>query len=206
MYDYTTIDGERVESNIAAQFALWAADFHRETGKTLHVSSGVRTVKEQQDGYDNYRAGHTKVKWAKPSESSHCEIGPAGPRATDIRDSGSDAGVTVKGSARWNAAVRLGKKYGFTWGGWGVPDSEGWHFENHIVKIGGSAKPTTATEREEDDMLVNLVGKAGSHSAGLYYIANGAATRLGNVEKGFPTVSSDAAARLAGRVSGIKGA
>lgn len=136
-YKYDTINGQRVEKNIAARFRRWAADFKAETGHNLLVSSGVRLEAEQQGGYDAYaRRGFTGVKWAKPRESSHCEVGPAGPRALDIRDTGTDAGVTVYGSRRWHIAVRLGKKYGFTWGGWGVPKSEGWHFENHAVKIG----------------------------------------------------------------------
>ena len=137
MYKYETINGQRVEKNIAARFRLWAADFARETGLRLLISSGVRLESEQQVGYDAYvKRGYTGVKWARPRESSHCEVGPSGPRALDIRDTGADAGVTVYGSHRWQIAVRLGKKYGFTWGGWGVPKSEGWHFENHAVKVG----------------------------------------------------------------------
>ena len=136
-YQYEIIDGQRVERNVAAQYRLWAAAFKKETGLDLFVSSGVRTAAEQEAGYERYLRGESGgVKWAKPTESSHCEIGPSGPRALDIRDSGKDAGVTVKGTARWNTAVRLGAAYGFTWGGWGVPDSEGWHFENHRVKVG----------------------------------------------------------------------
>lgn len=136
MYEYTTIDGQRVEKNVAAAFIKWAAAFKNETGVDLHVRSGTRTQAEQQKGRDDYLAGRTSVVWADPSESSHCEIGPSGPRALDLYDSGSDAGVTVKGSPRWNVAVRLGQDYGFTWGGWGVPASEGWHFENHKVQVG----------------------------------------------------------------------
>lgn len=147
-YQYVRIDGERVEVNVAAAYRLWAADFKRETGLDMFISSGVRTEAEQQDGYNRYLRGLTGgVKWAKPSESSHCEIGPAGPRALDIRDSGADAGVTVKGSARWKIAVQLGRKHGFTWGGWGVPDNEGWHFENHVVPVG---KPLPAKKKETE--------------------------------------------------------
>ncbi|MAB20232.1 hypothetical protein [Microbacterium sp. UBA3394] len=135
-YQYDYIDGQRVEKNVASAFRKWAADFKKETGQTLHVRSGTRTVAEQQKGRDDYLSGRTKVKWADPKESSHCEIGPAGPRALDLYDSGRDAGVTTKGTHRHNVAVRLGAKYGFTWGGWGVPASEGWHFENHKVKVG----------------------------------------------------------------------
>lgn len=135
-FQYETIDGQRVEKNVAAAFKLMRADFKKETGLDLLITSGTRTEAEQASGYADYRAGRTKVKWAKPSESSHCEIGPSGPRALDLRDSGRDAGVTVYGSKRWNILKRIGKKYGFTWGGWGVPKSEGWHWENHLVKVG----------------------------------------------------------------------
>lgn len=143
-YQYTRIDGQRVEKNVAAAFKKWATDFQKETGCSLHVTSGTRTVAEQQKLRDAYVSGRSKVVAAIPSESSHCEIGPSGPRALDIHDSGKDAGVTVKGTHRWNIAVTLGKKYGFTWGGWGVPASEGWHFENHVVKVGVYPKPAPA--------------------------------------------------------------
>ncbi|GAA3760435.1 hypothetical protein GCM10022240_11370 [Microbacterium kribbense] len=136
-YRYEFIDRQRVERNVAARFVKWRADFTAETGLSLSISSGVRTAREQRSGYLRYLAGQSGgVKWAKPSESSHCEVGPSGPRALDIRDSGADAGVTVKGSTRWQIAVRLGGKHGFTWGGWGVPDYEGWHFENHAITVG----------------------------------------------------------------------
>lgn len=136
-YQYDLIDGQRVEKNIAKQYRRWAADFKVRTGFDLHISCGVRTVAEQEAGYERYLHNESGgVKWAKPNESSHCEIGPSGPRALDIRDSGPDAGVTVHGTRRWDIAVETGKRYGFTWGGWGVPASEGWHFENHVVKIG----------------------------------------------------------------------
>ena len=136
-YQYDIIDGQRVEKNVAVQLRKVISEFEKETGLKLLVSSGVRTVAEQQAGYDAYLArGCTGVKWAKPSESSHCEIGPAGPRAVDLRDSGRDSGVTVKGSARWFILKRIAEKYGFTWGGWGVPQSEGWHWENHVVRVG----------------------------------------------------------------------
>jgi hypothetical protein len=136
-YQYTTINGQRVEKNVADAFKKWAADFKKATGEDLFVTSGTRTKAEQQAGYEKYLKGQTGgVKWAKPTESSHCEVGPSGPRALDLRDSGKDNGVTVKGTKRWNAAVSTGKAHGFTWGGWGVPDNEGWHFENHVVKVG----------------------------------------------------------------------
>lgn len=164
-YQYDWIDGERVEKNVAAAYRGWAEEFKAETGCDMYVSSGTRTEAEQARGRADYLAGRTTVKWAKPEESSHCEIGPAGPRALDIRDSGSDAGVTVKGTYRWNVAVRLGRKYGFTWGGWGVPDYEGWHFENHAVTVGrypkpaggGSKIPVPATTIEEHDMDIPYV-------------------------------------------------
>ncbi len=135
-YQYDTIDGQRVEKNVAKAFRKWAAAFKKETGETMHVRSGTRTKAEQQKGRNDYLAGRTSVKWADPYESSHCEVGPSGPRALDLYDSGDDYGLTRKGTHRHNVAVRLGAKYGFTWGGWGVPESEGWHFENHKVKVG----------------------------------------------------------------------
>lgn len=135
-YQYDIIDGQRVEKNIAVQYRKMAAEFLKDTGCHLYVTSGVRTEAEQAKGRADYVAGRTKTKWAIPTESSHCEVGPAGPRALDLRDSGKDPGVTVKGTRRWNILKRIAAKYGFTWGGWGVPDNEGWHWENHKVKVG----------------------------------------------------------------------
>lgn len=148
---YEMINGERVETHVAAAFRGWARDFKAATGYDMLISSGTRTKEEQQRGYEDYLAGRTTVKWAKPSESSHCEIGPSGPRALDIRDTGADSGVTVKGSYRWNVAVRLGKKWGFTWGGWGVPDYEGWHFENHVVPVGGAGNGSAGSGMLAED-------------------------------------------------------
>jgi hypothetical protein len=42
----------------------------------------------------------------------------------------------VKGTRRHDVARQTGAKHGFEWGGWGVPESEGWHFENRKVKPG----------------------------------------------------------------------
>lgn len=56
-----------------------------------------------------------------------------------------------------------------------------------------AAKPTTASKTttlpEEEDMLINLRGKTGSHQAGLYLFKNGKATRLGAQQSAFQTLS-----------------
>lgn len=143
-YQYDIINGQRVEKNVAAALRPAMAEFKAATGYDVIVTSGTRTEEEQQKGRNDYLAGRTKVKWADPKESSHCEIGPSGPRALDLRDSGPDAGITVKGSKRWVIWRDIAAKYGFTWGGWGVPDYEGWHFENHKVQVGVYDQPAPA--------------------------------------------------------------
>lgn len=135
-FEYDIIDGQRVEKNVAAAYRKAAAAFKERTGLDVKVTSGVRTEEEQREGYEDMLAGRTSVKWAKPSESSHCEIGPSGPRALDLRDTGQDYGLTRKGTERWHIWQEVAAPYGFTWGGWGVPDSEGWHHENHAVTVG----------------------------------------------------------------------
>jgi len=142
-YLYDIIDGQRVEKNVAKDFRGMAAEFYKLTGCTLHVRSGTRTFEEQAAGRRDYLAGRTSVVWADPYESSHCEVGPAGPRALDLYDSGKDAGVTVYGSARWTVLKGIAAKHGFQWGGWGVPKSEGWHWENHRARVGEYGIPAS---------------------------------------------------------------
>lgn len=142
-YTYTTINGQRVEVNVAKAFQALAADFKRETGYDLLVTSGTRTRAEQAalyDGWINRRPGFNLA--APPGQSNHEESGPVGPRALDLRDSGSDAGVTTVGTHRSNVLVRLAPKHGFTPAGHSFRPVEGWHYE-YTGAIGGNGGGTS---------------------------------------------------------------
>lgn len=138
-YNYTTRNGQRVEISVAAAFDAMAAEFKRTWGLDLIVSSGTRTRAEQQylwDGWINRRPGFNLA--AKPGFSNHEESGPIGPIALDLRDSGSDAGVTVIGSARSNWLAANCGRWGFTNAGHYFNPREGWHYEKRGSFNGGT--------------------------------------------------------------------
>ena len=157
-FTYELIDGQRVETNVASAFRRMAADFKRDTGCTLHVRSGTRTDQEQINiflsryvtaGNVNGRKVYDTRVWngtryyrvsaagtvAVPKTSNHEENGPNGPRSIDIYDSGSDAGVTSRGSARDKWMERNAGNYGFENEGYNF--SEPWH-KTYRGTIGGS--------------------------------------------------------------------
>ncbi|UDL14795.1 endolysin [Microbacterium phage Gretchen] len=143
-YSYTTINGQRVEVNVAAAFRNMAAAFKAATGCDLLVTSGTRTRAEQQYLYDGWIARKPGFNLAaKPGQSNHEESGPRGPRALDLRDSGNDAGVTRIGSARSNWLVANAPRFGFTNAGHYFNPREGWHYE-FTGAIGGGAPTTPA--------------------------------------------------------------
>ncbi|QDF14194.1 lysin A [Microbacterium phage IAmGroot] len=149
-YNYTQIDGQRVEVNVAAAFKRLAAAFKAETGCTLHVRSGTRTRAEQQRLYDGWIKRLPGFNLAaKPGTSNHEESGPRGPRALDFYDSGKDAGVTSIGSHRSNVLVRLAPKFGFTNAGHRFTPREGWHYE-YTGNIGGPAPASTGSQVVRD--------------------------------------------------------
>lgn len=140
-YTYTVIDGQRVEVNVAVAFRKLAAAFKAKFGLELLVTSGTRTRAEQQylyNGWINRLPGFNLA--AAPGWSNHEESGPIGPRALDVRDSGSDAGVTVYGSVRAKWLRANASKYGFDPAGYNPNWSqiEPWHIE-FSGRIGGRA-------------------------------------------------------------------
>jgi peptidoglycan hydrolase-like protein with peptidoglycan-binding domain len=138
-YEYTWIDGCRVEVHVAAAFRQMAAAFQARWGLTLHVKSGVRTEQEQWDLYWGWVKRLPGFNLAvKPSESFHCEIGPQGPRALDLYDSGADAGASVAGSPRNNWIRDNAPRWGITLSGLTFNPREGWHVHFTGV-IGGHA-------------------------------------------------------------------
>lgn len=127
-YDYTTVDGKRVEKNVAADFAKLEEAFRKQFGLDLIVRSGTRTRAEQQRLYDLYRAGRGNQA-AVPGTSLHEESNPRGPRALDIYDSGKDRGVMYAGTVRANWIRRNTPKFGFDPAGYRFRQTEPWHIE-----------------------------------------------------------------------------
>lgn len=138
-YSYVIIDGQRVEVNIARHYRLMEAEFKSVFGVDLIISSGTRTREEQaylHNGWIKRLPGFNLA--APPGQSNHEEYGPIGPIALDLRDSGSDAGVTVIGSRRSNWLAANCSRWGFTNAGHYFNPREGWHYEGRGIKIGGS--------------------------------------------------------------------
>lgn len=169
--DYTTVDGWPVAPNTAQAFLnrLKPAFEKAFPGVTLHVYSGYRSYEGQVEiftsryrrgaysPYGDYRtwggstwgrvSGEGTV--AAPGTSNH-QSG----HALDIRDSGSDAGVTTAGNARANWIRANAARYGFS--PIGYTFGEPWHIEYTgdpwaaTTGAGGSA-----SVEEEDDMFTD---------------------------------------------------
>ena len=160
-YTYTYIDSQRVEVHVAAAYQNLRAAFKRAfPGIDLRVSSGTRTRAEQTqiflsryvtaaningrkvydtrvwNGVKYYRISSAGTV-AQPGLSNHEESGPIGPRALDIRDTGSDAGVTRRGTTRDKWMERNAGTYGFRNAGYSF--SEPWHKEFTGSLSGGTA-------------------------------------------------------------------
>lgn len=129
-YTYTTINGERVQSTVAAAFEQLRAAFQAQFGLDLLVSSGTRTRAEQARLYDGWVKRLPGFNLAAPPGfSNHEESGPRGPRALDLRDSGQDYGVTRIGTARSNWLAANAPRFGFTPAGHFFNPREAWHYE-----------------------------------------------------------------------------
>lgn len=130
-YNYTTIDGQRVEVTVAEAYNKLKRAFENAfPGLTLVVSSGTRTREEQAalyHGWINRLPGYSLA--AAPGYSNHEETGPRGPRALDLRDTGADAGVTVAGSTRSQWLRANAAAYGFDPAGFRFGVVEPWHYE-----------------------------------------------------------------------------
>jgi peptidoglycan hydrolase-like protein with peptidoglycan-binding domain len=157
---YTQIDGQRVEDSVAAAFYKLAAAFKAKFGLTLHVRSGTRTREEQAYLYNLYITGKGGLA-AKPGTSNHEEYGPTGPRALDIYDSGSDAGVTRAGTVRGNWIKANAASYGFNPAGYYFSQVEPWHIEftGNLEDGGGSPAGSgggTWSDTKKQSFLVSL--------------------------------------------------
>jgi len=164
-YNYVNIDGKPFEVAVGAAFMLTQRDFKKASGGyTLTPTRSIVPTAVQQKLRDDYTSGRSSVVAAIPRESSHCEVGPNGPTAVDVHDSGKDAGVTVKGTTRWNILKKVSAKWGYTWGGWGVPNYEGWHWENRKVKKGLTGR--NASGRRTKD-IQTFLKKQGFYALGI---------------------------------------
>lgn len=152
-YAFTSIDGCRVEVNVAAAFYRMAAAFQRDTGCTLHVRDGSRTREEQQAEWNRYQNYGPPVA-AYPGTSNHEIDGPNGPRSIDIYDSGDDPGVTSRGSARDGWMARNAGSFGFENEGYNF--GEAWH-KTFRGAIGGSGPaPEPAPNLSEEDYMIRI--------------------------------------------------
>lgn len=138
-YQYASVDGCRVEVNVAAAFARLRAAFRDAFGLDLLVTDGTRTRPEQAELYEGWIQGRPGYSLAAPPGlSNHEESGPRGPRALDVRDSGSDAGVTRIGTVRSLWLRDNGPAHGFVAAGYGFSPPEAWHIE-FTGPLGGEA-------------------------------------------------------------------
>lgn len=88
-------------------------------------------------------------------------------------DSGYSTGVHIHWELRWDRA--------WNGGNWINPRS--------VEPTTFISKHSLTTIPEEEDMLINLRGKAKSHQAGLYLFKGGKAIRMGAQQPGFQTLS-----------------
>lgn len=163
-YTYTTIDGQRVETQVGDAFHRMNADFTAENGCSLVITSGTRTDAEQEAIFRQRYVTAANVKGRKvydtrnwngtlwyrisaagtvavPGTSNHQESGPNGPRSIDIRDTGADAGVMTRGTKRdlWMQAHAA--EYGYENEGYNF--GEPWH-KTWRGTFGSPTPPPTA--------------------------------------------------------------
>lgn len=148
MTTYVTRDGSRLTPYMLYQINRLNADFKKQFGYEIKVTSGIRLPQEQIDiflkryvtaGNINGRKVYDTRVWrgvryyrissagtvAVPGTSNHEIQGTNA--AVDLRDTGPDAGVTVAGSKRSNWLKANASKYdlepeGFSFG-------EAWHYK-----------------------------------------------------------------------------
>ncbi|GAA5146263.1 hypothetical protein GCM10025768_04640 [Microbacterium pseudoresistens] len=139
-----TVDGERVSAGCAAALVRLNEAFRAQFGLELRVSSGYRSTEEQTaiflerfhvqdegDGpFGDVRYWNDQ-RWvrhssegtvAAPGTSRHERSG-----AVDLRDTGSDPGVTTEGTVRSDWLRANGPSFGFQPTGFGF--GEAWHYD-----------------------------------------------------------------------------
>lgn len=167
MTAYVYRDGSRLTPFMLHQINRLDADFYKEFGCHIKVTSGIRTAEEQERIFrerytltPNGRKVYDTRWWngqlwyrissagtvAVPRTSNH-EI-QGSKAAVDLRDTGPDAGVTVAGTRRSNWLRANASKYGLVASGFGF--GEAWHYDilnifNAVPGGGSPAKPKELT-------------------------------------------------------------
>lgn len=227
MASYTAVwlNGQRLTAWMLYVIMLLDADLFRAFGVHVIVTSAIRTYAEQEAifraryvtaGNVNGRRVYDTRWWngqlwyrissagtvAQPGTSNH-EI--QGSRAAvDIQDTGRDSGITVASSARGRWIRQWCRSKGLLIAS-GDGFGEGWHFD----VPGIFRTPPKAATTKEDDMIINIKGKAGVRRGGLYYVSNGKATFIGSRSSkrpgGFPMfVSETEIGRLQAKIKGLR--
>lgn len=146
MTTYVYRDGSRLTPYMLYQINRLDADFYKEFGLHIKVTSAIRLAQEQLNIWyarytrtPNGRRVYDTRWWngalwyrvssagtvAQPGTSNH-EI--QGTRAAvDLRDTGRDAGVSVAGSRRSNWLRANASRYGLVASGFGF--GEAWHYD-----------------------------------------------------------------------------
>lgn len=172
-------DGQRLTPYMLYQINRLNADFKARWGLDIIVSSAIRTYEEQKAiflsryvtaGQVNGRRVYDTRVWngvtwyrissagtvAVPGSSNHEVQGNRA--AVDIRDTGNDAGITVKGSARGQWIRQVCGNYDMVASGDGF--GEGWHFDiNNIdraVPGGGGGDGMWGVEQKQN--FLNSLG------------------------------------------------
>jgi hypothetical protein len=190
---YEIIDGKKVNAAAAYDFHRMNKAFNQRFGLWLIVSDGVRSYAEQRKGWLDYINGRTPIRWANPDspEAYHVETNPLGARAIDIRDSGTDPGVTRYGNAR-SAWIRdNARKFNFNPRGY-HEFNEPWHLEwmgtlaTTDSPAGGGAVP----------LFIEVDGKLGPETISKLQSVVGARV---DGEMGYETIS-----KMQARMGGVK--
>jgi peptidoglycan hydrolase-like protein with peptidoglycan-binding domain len=180
---YTTINGQRVATGVAAAFNKMNADFKKAFGGiSLTVASGTRTRAEQEQIFrsryvpENQVHGRHVYDWrwwngihwarvssagtvAVPGTSNHEDDGPIGPRAIDVHDNGRDRGVSYFGTPRSNWIRDRARNYGFNPAGFNF--GEPWHIEYTGDPYAGQA-PANVGSAGHAPATANHAGAGGS--------------------------------------------
>lgn len=162
MTTYVYRDGARLTPYMLYQINRLNADFKKEFGVELKVTSGIRTAEEQEKIFrerytltPNGRKVYDTRWWngrlwhrisnagtvAVPRTSNHEIQGTKA--AVDLRDTGNDAGVTRAGTRRANWLRANAHRYGLVPSGYGF--GEPWHYDVlnifAAVPSGGGSTP-----------------------------------------------------------------
>lgn len=116
------ISGKPVAVGTANAFGPMAAAFKAATGCDLLVTDGLRTLENQWKAWNAYKAGKGPVAAYPNANAPHIRG-----VALDLRDSGSDPGVTRGGTSRSNWLRANAPRFGFQPVGFGF--NEPWHYE-----------------------------------------------------------------------------